>query len=127
MTLSSQHHNTQHQQAFFVERVRTNLHVVLCLSPIGDAFRTRLRMFPSLVNCCTIDWFAPWPQDALRSVARHFLDPVCDYPSLFFMYYTKYLLSLCVPATCVSSALECEDAHKLKPSLTDFALQRMPD
>ena len=26
-------------------------------SPIGDAFRRRLRMFPSLVNCCTIDWF----------------------------------------------------------------------
>ena len=43
--------------SFFVERVRTNLHMVLCLSPIGDAFRTRLRMFPSLVNCCTIDWF----------------------------------------------------------------------
>lgn len=42
--------------AFFIERARTNLHVVLCLSPIGDAFRTRLRMFPSLVNCCTIDW-----------------------------------------------------------------------
>ncbi|CAM9558130.1 unnamed protein product, partial [Phaeothamnion confervicola] len=62
--------------SFFVERARTNLHVVLCLSPIGDAFRTRLRMFPSLVNCCTIDWFAAWPQEALVSVARHFLDPV---------------------------------------------------
>ena len=41
----------------FVERVRDQLHVVLAMSPIGDAFRTRLRMFPSLVNCCTIDWF----------------------------------------------------------------------
>ena len=27
------------------------------MSPIGDAFRNRLRKFPSLVNCCTIDWF----------------------------------------------------------------------
>ena len=27
------------------------------MSPIGDAFRNRLRMFPSLINCCTIDWF----------------------------------------------------------------------
>lgn len=41
----------------FVDRVRDQLHVVLAMSPIGDAFRTRLRMFPSLVNCCTIDWF----------------------------------------------------------------------
>ncbi|VDN31761.1 unnamed protein product [Dibothriocephalus latus] len=42
---------------FFIEKVRKNLHIVLEMSPIGDAFRTRLRMFPSLINCCTIDWF----------------------------------------------------------------------
>lgn len=41
---------------FFVERVRANLHVVLAMSPVGDAFRQRLRMFNSLINCCTIDW-----------------------------------------------------------------------
>ena len=41
----------------FIDRVRQQLHVVLAMSPIGDTFRTRLRMFPSLVNCCTIDWF----------------------------------------------------------------------
>jgi dynein heavy chain len=58
---------------FYVSRVRTNLHVALCLSPIGDAFRRRLRMFPSLVNCCTIDWFSEWPEEALRSVANYFM------------------------------------------------------
>jgi len=42
---------------FFVQRVRDQLHIVLAMSPIGDAFRNRLRKFPSLVNCCTIDWF----------------------------------------------------------------------
>lgn len=42
---------------YFVERVKQNLHIVLAMSPIGDAFRSRLRMFPSLINCCTIDWF----------------------------------------------------------------------
>lgn len=54
----------------FVNRVRANLHVVLAMSPVGDAFRTRLRMFPALVNCCTIDWFSDWPSDALKSVAN---------------------------------------------------------
>lgn len=41
----------------FVQRCRDQLHIVLAMSPIGDAFRNRLRKFPSLVNCCTIDWF----------------------------------------------------------------------
>eukprot|EP00899_Mesostigma_viride_P012150 jgi/Mesvir1/20936/Mv08007-RA.1 len=59
--------------AQFVSRVRQHLHVVLAMSPIGDAFRNRLRMFPSLVNCCTIDWFSEWPKEALTSVARSFL------------------------------------------------------
>ncbi|KAI3352270.1 hypothetical protein L3Q82_005249 [Scortum barcoo] len=42
---------------YFISRVREKLHIVLCMSPVGDAFRSRCRMFPSLVNCCTIDWF----------------------------------------------------------------------
>ena len=42
---------------FFINRCRENLHIVLAMSPIGDAFRNRLRQFPSLINCCTIDWF----------------------------------------------------------------------
>eukprot|EP00741_Cyanophora_paradoxa_P000409 tig00000404_g400.t1 len=57
----------------FVSRVRDNLHIVLCMSPVGEAFRTRCRMFPSLVNCCTIDWFSEWPKDALLSVSKKFL------------------------------------------------------
>jgi dynein heavy chain len=57
----------------FIQRVRANLHIVLCMSYIGDDFRTRLRQFPSLVNCCTIDWFQPWPADALEMVAHTFL------------------------------------------------------
>ena len=48
--------------AHLIGRVRNNLHIVLCMSPVGEAFRTRCRMFPSLVNCCTIDWFTEWPR-----------------------------------------------------------------
>jgi dynein heavy chain len=62
--------------AFFVERTRKNLHIVLAMSPIGDAFRDRLRKFPSLVNCCTLDWFTSWPEDALIAVAMQSLKPL---------------------------------------------------
>ncbi|XP_062444589.1 dynein axonemal heavy chain 3 [Rhea pennata] len=61
---------------FFIERVKKNLHIVLAMSPIGNAFRNRLRMFPSLINCCTIDWFQTWPTDALEMVADKFLEDV---------------------------------------------------
>ncbi|XP_010788876.1 dynein heavy chain 12, axonemal [Notothenia coriiceps] len=60
--------------AFFVARCRENLHIVVAFSPIGDAFRNRLRQFPSLINCCTIDWFQPWPEEALERVANSFLE-----------------------------------------------------
>jgi dynein heavy chain, axonemal len=57
----------------FVKNARNNIHLCLAMSPIGDDFKRRLRMFPSLVNCCAIDWFLPWPQEALQSVATVFL------------------------------------------------------
>ena len=31
-------------------------------------------MFPSLVNCCTLDWFTEWPAEALEKVATKFLE-----------------------------------------------------
>ncbi|XP_078307189.1 dynein axonemal heavy chain 7 isoform X1 [Panthera onca] len=60
----------------FLDRCRNQLHVVLAMSPIGDAFRIRLRKFPALVNCCTIDWFQSWPEDALQAVASRFLEEI---------------------------------------------------
>ncbi|XP_046331899.2 dynein axonemal heavy chain 6-like [Haliotis rufescens] len=61
---------------FCINRVRNNLHVVLCMSPVGSAFRSRCRMFPSLVNCCTIDWFVEWPREALLGVSTSFFENV---------------------------------------------------
>mmetsp|Transcript_44767 Transcript_44767/g.87731 ORF Transcript_44767/g.87731 Transcript_44767/m.87731 type:complete len:3997 (-) Transcript_44767:184-12174(-) len=53
----------------FIQLCRENLHIVLAFSPVGDAFRARCRQYPSMVNCCTIDWFDAWPEDALFAVA----------------------------------------------------------
>lgn len=50
--------------------------MVICMSPVGDSFRSRCRMFPSLVNCCTIDWFTVWPREALLSVAQSFFEHI---------------------------------------------------
>ncbi|XP_076676367.1 dynein heavy chain at 16F [Andrena cerasifolii] len=61
---------------YFIGRVRNQLHLMICMSPIGDAFRYRCRMFPSLVNCCTIDWFTKWPKEALLSVAESSLNAI---------------------------------------------------
>lgn len=61
---------------FHFQIVREQLHVVLSMSPIGNAFRNRVRKFPAIVNCCTIDWFNPWPEDALLAVASRFLGDI---------------------------------------------------
>jgi len=47
-------------------------------SPIGEVFRSRLRQFPSLVTCCTIDWFSEWPDEALKSVALSSLNELVE-------------------------------------------------
>eukprot|EP00754_Rhynchopus_humris_P030089 Rhum_TRINITY_DN15257_c1_g1::Rhum_TRINITY_DN15257_c1_g1_i3::g.146501::m.146501/K10408/DNAH; dynein heavy chain, axonemal len=55
---------------YFVNKVRSNLHFVLCMSPVGDKFRVRARKFPSLISGCAINWFFPWPEAALLDVSR---------------------------------------------------------
>ncbi|CAK0818712.1 unnamed protein product [Prorocentrum cordatum] len=59
--------------AFFIDKVRKNLHFTLCHSPVGDDFRIRGRKFPALISCTVVDEFMPWPRDALDGVARRFL------------------------------------------------------
>ncbi|KAK3576323.1 hypothetical protein CHS0354_039732 [Potamilus streckersoni] len=59
---------------FFISRVRKNLHVVLTMSPAGGKFRQRCRMNPALINCCTIDWYDEWDDEAMLSVAQVFFE-----------------------------------------------------
>jgi dynein heavy chain len=55
---------------YFVSVCRENLHIILAFSPVGEQFRNRCRQFPSIINCCTIDWYNAWPKEALYSVAH---------------------------------------------------------
>lgn len=40
---------------------------------MAPEFRNRARKFPALVSCTVIDWFQPWPKEALASVGSRFL------------------------------------------------------
>lgn len=64
---------------YFLKTCESNLHVVLTMSPDGDALRNRCRNFPGLVGSTSIDWVFPWPEQALFAVARRFL---ADHPSI---------------------------------------------
>lgn len=44
-------------QIYYRERLRKNLHVVLCFSPDNRRFRERALKFPALISGCTIDWY----------------------------------------------------------------------
>uniref|UniRef100_A0A8D2N9M5 Dynein-1, subspecies f n=1 Tax=Zonotrichia albicollis TaxID=44394 RepID=A0A8D2N9M5_ZONAL len=58
---------------YFVSKCASNLHIVLGMSPVGEDLRTWCRNFPGLVNNTGIDWFLPWPAQALSAVAQSFL------------------------------------------------------
>jgi len=53
----------------FIDNVKSKLHIMIVQSPSGDDFRFRMRSFPNLINCATINWFHQWPTDALIETA----------------------------------------------------------
>ncbi|TGZ71294.1 hypothetical protein CRM22_002727 [Opisthorchis felineus] len=61
--------------SYFRGNCASRLHIVLCMNPAGDTLRTRCRDFPGIVKCTTIDWFFPWPEQALYAVACSLIDP----------------------------------------------------
>lgn len=64
--------------ALFIDRIRENLHICLCMSPVGETLRVRARQFPALINTCTLDWFGRWPEEALLFVSTEFLKELPD-------------------------------------------------
>jgi dynein heavy chain len=86
---------------FFIDRVCTNLHVVLTMNPSSEGFRLRCQTFPSLVSCTTIDWFRRWPETALVHVAREYIgrsddvvgDEQSTVPNVFASMYAAAISS----------------------------------
>ena len=60
-------------ETYWRDKLKANMHTILCFSPVGDGFRTRARKFPGLISCAMIDYFHAWPPEALESVAMRYL------------------------------------------------------
>ncbi|EER20102.1 axonemal dynein gamma heavy chain, putative, partial [Perkinsus marinus ATCC 50983] len=58
---------------YFLDRLRDNLHVVLCFSPVNAKFPIRAQKFPAVFSAVNINWFLPWPEEALVAVSSTFL------------------------------------------------------
>ncbi|KAK5620023.1 Dynein heavy chain 10, axonemal [Crenichthys baileyi] len=89
---------------YFVNKSANNLHIVLGMSPVGDTLRTRCRNFPGLMNNTVIDWFLPWPPQALQAVAHSFLG---ENPMIPDAHSEAVIGHVCMVHTCV------EDYSKL--------------
>ena len=65
--------SNQCDKTTLIESCIANLHIVLAMSPSGENLRLRCRRFPTLVSYCIIDWFYPWPKEALMRVGHHYM------------------------------------------------------
>ena len=61
------------------------------MSPAGDSLRIRCRKFPSLVNCCTINWFDSWTAEALLSVSQKVINDMADLEENVKVSFNKLL------------------------------------
>jgi len=57
---------------YFMDRLKDNLHVCMCFSPVNAKFPVRAQKFPAVFTV-NINWFMPWPEAALVAVGSAFL------------------------------------------------------
>ncbi|XP_074662754.1 uncharacterized protein LOC141915202 [Tubulanus polymorphus] len=57
---------------FFVSRVKSNLHIIICLPPRHHLVYSAASEYPGLLSGCQVDWVCDWPQEALLKEASFF-------------------------------------------------------
>ena len=70
------HDSLETLTSYFLDKMKRNLHLIVCFSPVGENFRVKSRKFPGLISSTTIDWCHKWPKNALIDVANRFISDV---------------------------------------------------
>ena len=101
---------------YYVNKCRNNLHIVLAMSPSGSKLRLRCRNFPGLVSNAVINWFFPWPSDALQKVAEFFLEEE-ELPEIHRANVVKHLVVTHQQVTVAATqfALELRRSYHVTP------------
>ncbi|GFN75495.1 dynein beta chain, ciliary [Plakobranchus ocellatus] len=58
---------------FFVSRVQSNLHILVCLQPSHTLLSNAANNFPGLLIGAQMCWLCDWPQEALLGEATYFI------------------------------------------------------
>ncbi|XP_064629693.1 uncharacterized protein LOC135488785 isoform X2 [Lineus longissimus] len=58
---------------FFVSRVKSNLHIILCLPPNHKLIKRAATEYPGLLQGCQVNWVCDWPQDALLGESHYYI------------------------------------------------------
>ncbi|XP_071801693.1 uncharacterized protein [Asterias amurensis] len=58
---------------FFVSRVKTNLHIIICVPPTHELLRIAPSEYPGLVTGMQMNWMCDWSESALLGEANYFI------------------------------------------------------
>ncbi|CAG9327022.1 unnamed protein product [Blepharisma stoltei] len=67
---SNSHYSNDNVLDYFFQRCKENLHIILAISPAGDNWIRKMKQYPSIINCCTIDWYESWSHETMVSIAK---------------------------------------------------------
>jgi dynein heavy chain len=69
-------HDINKMFKYLIFRIKNSIHMILCMSPVGEKLKIRVRKFPGILSCTNIDWFHEWPVEALQKVSRKKIEEI---------------------------------------------------
>lgn len=73
-------HSSASLHDYFVSRVKSNLHIILCLPPSHNLLSNASYDFPGLFTHCQVIWLNDWPKAVLLGDANYYIhkNKVCE-------------------------------------------------